>query len=217
MNLIALTQEKRDAPAWVLSSAGEFKGSLRFCFALKRTGEDFKERGIGIPSIIIDGYNLIGIHHRDLEGERDRLINLLMGYRKRKGHRIVVVFDGWKGGSRTEETVVKGGVRIIYSRLGEKADAVIKRIIATDRQEWIVVSSDREVAAFAWSTGSVPVSSGEFSSLLETKGLETNVSVLVSGKEMDEDNEEAQGCRKGNPRKVSKKERAIRRALCKLL
>jgi predicted RNA-binding protein with PIN domain len=139
-----------------------------------------------------------------------------MEYRKKKGHHVVVVFDGWKGGSRTEDTVVKGGVRVIYSRLGVKADAVIKRIIATERQEWIVVSSDREVAAFAWSTGSIPVPSGEFFPLVGTTGSGTDVSIPVHEEETDDEHEEAQAHRKGNPRKLSRKERAIRRALCKL-
>ena len=74
-----------------------------------------------ISSIIIDGYNLIGIDHTNLEAERRQLIELLIKYRKKKGHSVTVVFDGWKGGSRTESSSVRGGVNIIYSRLGEKA------------------------------------------------------------------------------------------------
>ena len=165
-----------------------------------------------ISSIIIDGYNLIGIDHTNLEAERRQLIELLIKYRKKKGHSVTVVFDGWKGGSRTESSSVRGGVNIIYSRLGEKADSVIKKIISTDRREWIVVSSDREIAAHAWSTGSVPVASGRFIDLIvKSKG---------HCQEADEaEDDEDYGInisRKGNPGRLSKKERAIQRALGKL-
>jgi hypothetical protein len=96
-----------------------------------------------ISSIIIDGYNLIGIEHNDLNRQREKLIRLLIEYKKIKGHEITVVFDGWKSGSGKEEQSTTGGVRVIYSRLAEKADAVIKRIISKERKEWIVISSDR--------------------------------------------------------------------------
>ena len=35
-----------------------------------------------IASIIIDGYNLIGIHHKDLESQRQRLVERLAEYKK---------------------------------------------------------------------------------------------------------------------------------------
>ena len=79
--------------------------------------------------VIIDGYNLIGTSHRNLEKQRETLIDALIEYKKRKGHDITVVFDGWKTGESHESRYVTGGVRVIYSRVGEKADSVIKRII----------------------------------------------------------------------------------------
>jgi predicted RNA-binding protein with PIN domain len=109
------------------------------------------EGGCEISSIIVDGYNLIGIDHGDLAAERENLIRLLSGYKKVKDHDITLVFDGWKSGDRREVSVKTAGIRIIYSRLGETADAVIKRMIQTDKKEWIVVSSDRDIASYAWS------------------------------------------------------------------
>lgn len=162
-----------------------------------------------ISSIIIDGYNLIGIHHTNLEAERRQLIELLIKYREKKGHSVTVVFDGWKGGGRTESSSVSGGVKIIYSRLGEKADAVIKKIISTDRREWIVVSSDREIASYAWSVNSIPVPAETF---MGFAGItETN-----DPYETDEDEPEQEAMRKGNPNRPSRKERALQRALSKL-
>lgn len=152
------------------------------------------------------------MYHKDLETERNKLVDLLIGYRKRKGHHIVVVFDGWKAGGGTESSSVRGGVRIIYSRLGEKADSVIKRVVSTERREWIVVSSDREIASHAWSLGSTPLPSEEFLPFLRSQGRDERGKDWAEG----EDDEEESTSRTGNPNRLSKRERAVRRALGKL-
>lgn len=138
------------------------------------------------------------------------LIDALIEYGKRKSHDLTVVFDGWRTGQGQESRTVIGGVKVIYSRIGDKADSVIKRMISAERREWIVVTSDREIADHAWSTGSIPVSSDDFLSALSTKDL--------SGiEDEDEDEEEyIEPRRKGSPRQLSKKEKAIKRALSKL-
>ena len=118
--------------------------------------------------IIIDGYNIIGTAHQNLEKERNGLIEELTRYAKVKKHDITVVFDGWKDGSGTETVLKTGGIRVIYSRIAEKADRVIMRIIAEEKKAWIVISSDREIADFAWSREMVPVTSEEFERKLYT-------------------------------------------------
>jgi predicted RNA-binding protein with PIN domain len=152
------------------------------------------------------------VYHKDLETERNRLVDLLIEYRKRNGYHIVVVFDGWKAGGGTESSSVRGGVKIVYSRLGEKADSVIKRIISTERREWIVVSSDREIASHAWSLGSTPLPSEEFIPFLRSQGRDDREKDWAEG----EDDEEENAARTGNPKRLSKRERAVRRALGKL-
>ena len=152
------------------------------------------------------------MYHKELETERNKLVDLLIEYRKRKGHYIVAVFDGWKAGGATESSSVRGGVRIIYSRLGEKADSVIKRILSTERREWIVVSSDREIASHAWSLGSTPLPSEEFLPFLRSKARDDREEDWPEG----EDDEEEGIPRSGNPNRLSKRERAVRRALGKL-
>ena len=84
-----------------------------------------------------------------------------------RGHRITVVFDGWEGGSPLEERDLAGGVAIIYSRLGEKADEVIKRLVAAGSEEILVVTSDREIAAFAARRGKSSIASPEFAARLD--------------------------------------------------
>ncbi len=74
-------------------------------------------------------------------------------YKRKKGHRITVVFDGWQGGSVEEERDRYENIGIIYSRQGERADEVIKRIIDQTAEETIVVSSDREIASYVTPAG----------------------------------------------------------------
>lgn len=163
-----------------------------------------------IASIIIDGYNLIGIQHKDLESQRQKLVERLAEYRKIKGHEITVVFDGWKSGSGDESHSVTGGIKVIYSKLGEKADAVIKRIVSSEKKQWIVITSDREIADHAWANGSVVVSSDEFSDILgKPLKVETGEFDMI-------DEDEYEPPKKGSSRRLSKKEKAKMRAMSKL-
>jgi len=136
---------------------------------------------------------------------------MLIEYKKIKGHEITVVFDGWKSGRGKEEQSTTGGIRVIYSRLAEKADAVIKRIISKEKKEWLVISSDREIMSHAWACGSVPIPSAEFQAMLEKSGRAAAGEYDPLEEEYDEDSK-----RKGNPRRPSKKEKALLRARKKL-
>jgi predicted RNA-binding protein with PIN domain len=86
--------------------------------------------------IIIDGYNLIRqsdtlrrYERFSLDEGRKALINSISQYRRKKGHEVTIVFDGWEGGAAEEERERISGIDIIYSRRGEKADDVIKRMV----------------------------------------------------------------------------------------
>jgi hypothetical protein len=120
--------------------------------------------------LIVDGYNLIRqsgpLRHFEkisLEAGRRELIRRLSLYRKTRGHRITVVFDGWETGSSHEERDREGGIEILYSRRGEKADEVIKRMAGKSQDQTIVVTSDREIAFFVkqYGVATIPVSSFE--------------------------------------------------------
>jgi predicted RNA-binding protein with PIN domain len=159
-----------------------------------------------MAGLIIDGYNLTGILRGDLEGERQRLIDALSEYRKKKGHDITVVFDGWKDGPGKESRSKVGGITVIYTGLGEKADSVIKKTVSKSPAPMIVVSSDREIQKHAWSQGATPIDSEVFLSALERDDS-------IEG---SEDEADYQQRAKGNPRQLSKKQKAVKRALAKL-
>ncbi len=123
--------------------------------------------------IIIDGYNLIRqsdnlrrAERSTLEEGRHALIRFLVPYRERKGHRLTVVFDGWEAGSPQEERDREGGIDILYSRRGEKADEVIKRLAAQAREETVVVTSDRGIAHFVERCGGTVVASPVFAAIV---------------------------------------------------
>lgn len=119
-----------------------------------------------MSKIIIDGYNLIGIYHKDIKKARENLIHNLINYSKEKKHDIILVFDGYKEGHGKETCETRGGIRIIYSGAGEKADDVIKRIISNNQSVWIVVTSDRDIEKTAWKKNCVAIDSSIFFDIL---------------------------------------------------
>ncbi len=163
--------------------------------------------------ILIDGYNLIGTAHRNLEKARNELIQQLQAYSGLKGHDITLVFDGHKSGQLTETRLKIGSLTVIFSRLGENADSVIKKMLSDSVRHWIVVSSDREIADFAERKGSVPVASGDFERRLYSLHAEEMES--ADTKE-DDDIEMLPVKQKGNPRMLSKRQKQKLRALKKL-
>jgi predicted RNA-binding protein with PIN domain len=83
----------------------------------------------------------------------------LAAYKKQTGHRVTVVFDAREGGFLTEERDRYGGVHCLYSRKGETADDLIKRMIEGRKEEFVVVTSDRAIADFASRRGVAAIAS----------------------------------------------------------
>lgn len=110
--------------------------------------------------IIIDGYNVIQRApelrpgpERTLRQSREKLLSLLAWAVGSQDSRFLVVFDGDEGGNRDDNS---GRVEIRFSRLPEKADDLIRRIVEDqiDRVERLtVVTSDIEVAQHARRAG----------------------------------------------------------------
>ncbi len=104
----------------------------------------------------------------------------------------------------------KKGIEIIYSRLGEKADEVIKRLIKEKGSGVIVITSDREVSRFAERMAAPVISSEQFREKLE-------VSANKPEESYEEEEDEEKGIKKkGLSRRLSKKEKRARAAFKKL-
>jgi len=165
--------------------------------------------------LIIDGYNLlhvnrslINVNSIQLQWERERLIDRLSTYQKLKPCGVTVVFDGWQGGWNTETKEKKKGMEVIFSRLGEKADEVIKRLVREQGPGAIVITSDRDVARFAERMNVAVIPSEQFREKLE-QGSSDGVEESLE--------EEQKGIKKKGPsRRLSKKEKRARVALKKI-
>jgi len=167
--------------------------------------------------LIIDGYNLLhvtrssaSLNSFELQAERERLIDRLSAYRQRRTCDITVVFDGWQGGWATEEREKKKGIELIFSRLGEKADEVIKRLVRERGAGSVLITSDREVARYAERFSVSVIPSDQFRERMESVAFRSE-----RGKDEDE-KEETAGKGKGPSRRLSKKEKRSRAALKKL-
>lgn len=161
--------------------------------------------------VVIDGYNLIGSESGlggALEYKRNWLIQQLIRYQDIKKYNLTVVFDGWRSGQSQETTERAGGIAVIYSRLGEKADAVIVRLARTKSAGAVVVTSDREIQSAVERSGSTAVSAAEFSRILRS---------LDGSYDADDDEEmDIEAVKKGNANRLSKSARRHNDKLKKL-
>lgn len=171
-------------------------------------------------TLIIDGYNLLGARHPVQHKEntlsqsgREELLRTLAAYRQRKGHAILVVFDGWRTGSTLEQHEHRSGIDVVYSRRGERADQVIQRLARDYGTSCAVVSSDHEVVDSARLAGAFVISAAEFWSRLCTSPSDRDRQRF---KELDSERDgpfSARTEKKGNPRKLPKSERKRRQQL----
>ena len=169
--------------------------------------------------LVIDGYNLLhqsctpaSLTAFELEKKRDQLIEQLSSYRHARSCDITVVFDGWQGGWGSEKKERRKGIDVIFSRLGERADEVVKRLAREKGAAAVVVTSDREIARYAEKLGVAVISSDQF-----REKLDVSISLGRKGMDRAEAEETRPGVKKKGPaRRLSKKDRRRQVALKKL-
>ncbi|MFO7839081.1 MAG: NYN domain-containing protein [Desulfosalsimonadaceae bacterium] len=171
--------------------------------------------------IVVDGYNLIRrsetlspLDQQDLELGREGLLERLAAYKRVKGHAITVVFDGTSQHSVFGRKDSHKGIEVKFSRHGETADAVIKRIARTEREKALVVSSDHEVADFSASQGAAVIGAAEFEQRLDMAEY-----MEIKGADPDSDGEQGwvpDTRKKGPSKKPPKRKRKNRQKIKKL-
>jgi hypothetical protein len=177
--------------------------------------------------ILIDGYNLIrqsGVFRRfdriRLEAGRNALMHSISAYKKKTGHRVTVVFDAREGGSLMEERDRYGAVHCLYSRKGETADDLIMRMIEERKEEFVVVTSDRNIADFASRRGVAAIASPVFESRLRNAEAAQTRDMPSEKNEPDkaqEDDDSSVGKKKkGASRRLSKKQKKAQSIFKKL-
>ncbi len=165
--------------------------------------------------ILIDGYNLIrqspalsDIDRRSLEEGREALLEYLASYKRVKRHPITVVFDGAGADIHMERRTRWKGIAVVFSRPGELADSVIKRIVNRERERAVVVTSDRDIADFAAEHGAETIDSIEFEGKMKMATQpDMNLTDLT---EREEEGWIPTTRKKGSSRRTSKRERKRR-------
>jgi uncharacterized protein len=114
-------------------------------------------------TILVDGYNVIrntaglaAAEHISLQYGREALLQQIAARYRHTPHRVIVVFDG---AGDVESTYALPGMprgQIIFSRAGESADQVIRRLSERERDAGtycVAVSDDFEVRAAVQANG----------------------------------------------------------------
>ncbi|GAB3150415.1 NYN domain-containing protein [Micromonospora sonneratiae] len=109
--------------------------------------------------LVVDGYNVTkrGFGEMSLEQQRKRLITGLGGIAAQTGDEVTVVFDGAERMHGLPPS--PRGVRVLFSRKGETADDLIRRLVRAEPsgRPIVVISSDREVADGVRRHGAYPL------------------------------------------------------------
>lgn len=127
-----------------------------------------------VPAVhlLVDGYNVTktGYGEQALEAQRSRLLAGLAGLAARTGAEVTVVFDGV---DRTAPLAAAGprGVRLLFSRTGETADDVLRRLVRAEPagRPLVVVTSDQAIVDDVRADGARPVPSWTLLRLLERR------------------------------------------------
>ncbi len=169
--------------------------------------------------LIIDGYNLIrqsrtlsALDRQDIALGRTALVSRLAEYRLLRPHRITVVFDGAAAPLSSPDRDRHKGIRILFSRGGESADALIARMARKERELALVVSSDAAVARAAEAAGASVIGSPEF----EERIAMALAMQAAGGPEEDEPCRRVSTRKKGEGRKLSRRARQNRLKTAKL-
>ena len=170
--------------------------------------------------IVIDGYNLIrqsrqfsAMDQLDLQMGREALISALAAYKKIKPYPITVVFDGHAAETGMPRRNQSQGIRVRFSRQGELADTVIKRMASREKEKLLVVSSDLDIVTHAQSVGAAAISAAEF----EDRLLMAQYADLKGGDESEPAGARRSGTKKRGPaRRMSKQQRKMQKKISKL-
>lgn len=125
---------------------------------------------------IVDGYNVIGqsktlteLAQISLEEARKSLLLDLVNYAARQHSELICVFDAYDV-KRTETVEYFHGIKVIYSKENETADAVIERLVYQLYDKHItritVVTSDLSEQHTIFGSGALRMPSREFLRML---------------------------------------------------
>jgi predicted RNA-binding protein with PIN domain len=143
---------------------GQFSARDIATRALSETDPALLDQLLALPQahLVVDGYNVTktGYPSLPLEKQRLRLLGGLAALAAQSGAEVTCVFDG----ADLDMPVLLApprGVRVLFSKAGETADELIRRLVRAEPpgRQIVVVSADREVADGVAKAGARPVAS----------------------------------------------------------
>lgn len=88
--------------------------------------------------LIVDGYNIINawddlkhIAQTDLDGAREKLIDIIIDYAEFSGHKAIVVFDAYNVKNSLEKVENRKYITVVYTKEHQTADSYIEKFITT--------------------------------------------------------------------------------------
>ncbi|MEA2109555.1 MAG: NYN domain-containing protein [Pseudomonadota bacterium] len=163
--------------------------------------------------LAIDGYNLIAaiagspLDFLDLEVERESLIGMLADYRSCRRHVVEVVFDGWQVAAAGARKSHEQGVKIIFSPLGMKADLVLLRLAEKYGSGLTVVTDDGDLRHKVQRYNAVTIGALEFYDQMMVAVIAGEKGLTGEDDDLAERRQDRSTKKKGNPRRLSRKER----------
>jgi len=171
--------------------------------------------------LIIDGYNLIrrspslSILDRDcLEKGRAALIQRLARYKRVRAFPITVVFDGPNQPHFLASKTIERGIRLVFSREGQKADDVIIQMTRQMREKAMVVTSDTQLQREVVHHDATVIPVEEFERKMEMSSYMANKG--INPEDRGEHSETPRTQKKGPSRRLSKRARKAQQRIKKL-
>lgn len=192
--------------------------------------------------IFIDAYNFLkrggGLADDITQQQREQFIARCKKYAKKKGHQLIVIFDG--GQSSMYEKYHDAGVCVIYAGYNYLADDVIKQDVKKlQGSQVLLISNDRELRDYVQKFGAVVLGCDDFAQYLygdqqnvanqnnsisgitktsEQTAAEVDLLMQAHAYKVQQKKEDRQSSDivVGKQHKLSKKERALQKILEKL-
>ncbi|MFI3325423.1 MAG: translation factor GTPase family protein [Clostridia bacterium] len=94
-----------------------------------------KQIPTGPEYVLVDGYNVIfaweelsALSKINIDGARNKLVEMLINYKAYKKCEVIVVFDAYKVKGNTGSTEKEGNISIVYTKEAETADMYIEKV-----------------------------------------------------------------------------------------